>query len=100
MLALTVSVRVRPELIDEFTAAITHNAERTFTDERGCRYFDVSQDITDPQHFIFYELYDDDDAVQAHRAAPHFAVWRAAAERCVEPGSQVNTLTRRLLHHS
>ncbi|MFF9779672.1 hypothetical protein ACF1HJ_39275 [Streptomyces sp. NPDC013978] len=39
-------------------------------------------------------------AVEAHRAAPHFKVWRAAAARYVVPGSQVNTLSRRQFHHS
>jgi quinol monooxygenase YgiN len=45
-------------------------------------------------------IYDDETAVDAHRAAPHFRVWRAAAAKYVVPGSQVNTLSRRLFHHS
>ena len=53
------------------------------------------QDLADDHHFVFYELYADEDAVAAHRAAPHFAAWRAAADRCVVPGSQVNTLVDR-----
>lgn len=100
MIALIVSLQVREEKLDDFLAAITENAERTFQDEPGCHYFDVTQDIKDPLHFVFYELYADQAAVDAHRAAPHFAVWRRAADECVVPGSQVNTLATQLRHHS
>ena len=100
MIALTVSLHVVPERLDDFVDAITANAERTFTDEPGCLHFDVCEDLADPHHFVFHELYADEDAVAAHRAAPHFAVWREAAERCVVPGSQVNTLSAVRAHHA
>ena len=63
-------------------------------------YFDVTVDTADDHHFVFYELYTDQAAIEAHRAAPHFAVWRQAAAEHVVPGSQVNTITEQLLHHS
>jgi quinol monooxygenase YgiN len=99
MIALVVSLDVVPGMLEEFTAAIATNAERSFADEPGCLYFDVVQDLADDHHFVFYELYSDEDAVAAHRAAPHFAQWRAAADRCVLPGSQVNTLATQRFHH-
>ena len=99
MIALVVSLDVVPGRLDEFTKAIATNAERSSTDEPGCLYFDVVQDLADDHHFLFYELYADEDAVAAHRAAPHFAQWRAAADRCVVPGSQVNTLATQRFHH-
>ena len=99
MIALTVSLQVLPGRLDEFVDAIATNAERSFTDEPGCLHFDVCQDLTDPLHFLLPELYADDEAVAAHRAAPHFAVWREAADRCVVPGSQVNTLSAVRAHH-
>ena len=64
------------------------------------KYFDVTVDTTDDHHFVFYELYSDEAAINAHRAAPHFAVWRKAAAEHVVPGSQVNTITERLRHHA
>jgi quinol monooxygenase YgiN len=100
MLALVVSLQVKPGHRDAFLAAITENAKRSFTDEPGCRYFDVTVDTNDDLHFVFYELYTDQAALDAHRAAPHFAVWRRAANEHVVPGSQVNTIVERLLHHS
>ena len=100
MIALIVSVQVRPGRLDEFIEAIRENAERSVTDEPGCRYFDVTQDVADDHHFVFYELYADEAAVAAHRAAPHFAAWRRAADRCLVPGSQVNTLAARRFQHA
>ena len=79
MLALVVSLQVKPGHRDAFLAAITEQAERSFTDEPGCLFFDVTVDTTDDHRFVFYELYADQAAIEAHRAAPHFAVWRAAA---------------------
>lgn len=100
MIALTVSLQVRPGCRDDFLAAIQAQAERSFADEPGCRYFDVVCDVSDDHHFVFHELYEDEAAVEAHRTTPHFAVWREAAAAYVVPGSQVNTLSRRLFHHS
>lgn len=100
MIALVVSLQVVPGRLEEFTAAIRENAERSFTDEPSCLYFDVTQDVADDHHFVFYELYADEAAVAAHRSAPHFAAWRQAADRCVVPGSQVNTLAAQRFHHS
>ena len=46
-------------------------------------------------HFTLYELYADEAAVEAHRSAPHFKVWREAVAEHVVPGSQATTLARR-----
>ena len=78
MISLSVSLQVVPGHLDDFVEAIRTNAERSFTDEPGCLYFDVSQDLADDHHFTLYELYADEAAVDAHRSAPHFKVWREA----------------------
>lgn len=100
MLALIVSVHVRPEKLATFQAAIATNALHTFRDEPGCTYFDVAQDRADPLHYMFYELYENEAALDAHRAAPHFRVWREAAAECLVPGSQVNTICELKNHHA
>jgi quinol monooxygenase YgiN len=99
MIALIVRLDVHPERLAQFLAAIEENARRSFEDEPGCHYFDVTQDTKNPHHFIFYELYDDEAAIEAHRRAPHFAKWREAAEVCVVKGSQINTLCQQRFHH-
>jgi quinol monooxygenase YgiN len=60
----------------------------------------VARDLKDPQHFWLYELYTDAPAFEAHKAAPHFADWRRAADVCLVPGSQVNTFADLLFHHA
>jgi quinol monooxygenase YgiN len=100
VITLTVTLRVRPGHLAPFLAAIERNALRSFTDEPGCLHFDVSQDVDDDHHFTFFEVYADKAAVEAHRAAPHFAEWRRAADEHVLPGSQVNLLATRLFHHA
>ena len=35
--------------------------------------------MEDENVYYFYEVYKDEAAVLAHRAAPHYAVWKAAA---------------------
>ena len=89
MFSLMVQLEVRPEDRDEFLAAITANAQASVRDEPGCHRFDVSAVEGDENRFVLYELYDDADAFEAHKRAPHFADWRQVADRVLT--SQVNT---------
>jgi len=41
--------------------------------EPGCRLYVGHQSTEDPRRFCFYEQYDDQAALDAHRAAPYFA---------------------------
>jgi quinol monooxygenase YgiN len=41
--------------------------------EPGCRMYQVHRSQADPRRFFLYEQYDDQAALDAHRAAPHFA---------------------------
>lgn len=40
--------------------------------EPGCRMYQVHRSPTDPLRFLLYEQYDDQAALDAHRATPHF----------------------------
>jgi quinol monooxygenase YgiN len=80
MIALWVKVRVKPELRQRFLAAIEADALGSERDEAGCLRFNVLQDATDADVYYFYEVYADQAALDAHRAAPHYAVWRAALD--------------------
>jgi autoinducer 2-degrading protein len=89
MYVLVVSLQVKPEKDAQFRAAIEANAAASRRDEPGCRRFDVLRDNADPHHYLLYEIYDDEAAFQAHRNAPHFPVWRRAADGCLD--EQINT---------
>jgi autoinducer 2-degrading protein len=86
MYALVVPLKVKPEMREKFLAAAQDDSICSVRDEPGCLRFDVLQDNSDPNRFFFYEVYEDEKAVEAHRAAPHYARWRAAAaEVLAEP---------------
>ncbi len=80
MLALWVKVRIKPEARERFLKAIEVDAIGSERDEPGCLCFNVMQDQQDPNVYYFCEVYRGEAAIEAHRAAPHYAVWRAAAD--------------------
>jgi quinol monooxygenase YgiN len=80
MLALWVKVRIKPDMRDRFLKAIEHDALASERDEPGCYRFNVLQDEKDANVYYLHEVYKDQAALEAHRAAPHYAVWRAAAD--------------------
>ncbi len=91
MLALIVSLKVKPELRDRFLQVAEDDSTCSARDEPGCLRFDVLQDPSDENHFYFYEVYRDDAALQAHTQAPHYARWRAAsADVLAEPAQRSN----------
>jgi (4S)-4-hydroxy-5-phosphonooxypentane-2,3-dione isomerase len=90
LFVLVVSLKVKPDRVAQFLAAIDANAAAS-GEEPGCRRFDVVRDNADRHHYLLYEMYDDEAAYQAHRRAPHFAVWRRAAADCVDEQTNVAT---------
>ena len=80
MIAIWVKVRVKPERRGDFLKAIEVDALGSEQDESGCARFNVLQDAQDQNTYYFYEVYKDEAALEAHRAARHYAVWRAAAD--------------------
>ena len=91
MIALFVSLKVKPELRDRFLAAAEDDSICSVRDEPGCMRFDVLQDANDENHFYFYEVYRDDAAFQAHTQAPHYARWREAAGQVLDgPAERTN----------
>ncbi len=93
MLAKWIKVRIKPELRDEFLKAIEVDALGSERDEPGCARFNVLQDEADENVYYFYEVYRDEAAVLEHRAAPHYAVWKAAAHTLDGPVERVETRT-------
>lgn len=85
MLAKWVKVKIKPEMRQRFLDAIEVDALGSERDEPGCARFNVLQDAEDENVYYFYEVYADEAAVEAHRAAPHYAVWRAAADTLEKP---------------
>jgi autoinducer 2-degrading protein len=80
MLAMWVKVRIKPDQRKRFLEAIEIDALGSERDEPGCYRFNVMQDAEDTNVYYFFEVYKDQAALEAHRAMPHYATWRAAAD--------------------
>ena len=70
-----VYVRVKPEQIDEFVAAM-HTNHQASVHEPGNRRFDVLQDPADPSRFCLYEAYASEAHAKAHKDTAHYLAWR------------------------
>ena len=79
MFVVCVHVQVKPEHIEEFIAASRENAASTILEPGNLR-FDVLQQADDPQRFVLYEVYRDEEASKAHKQTAHYARWREAVE--------------------
>jgi quinol monooxygenase YgiN len=72
MIVLVVNYRVRPGT-EELAKQYVRNMQQKTRQEPGCRLYVGHQSLEDPRQFCFYEQYDDQTALSAHRAAPYFA---------------------------
>ena len=71
MIVLVVNYRVKPrtaELAKEYIRKMQQHTRK----EPGCRLYLGHQSLEDPLLFCFYEQYDDQAALDAHRVAPYF----------------------------
>jgi autoinducer 2-degrading protein len=81
MIALFVSLKVKPDQRDRFLAAAEDDSICSVRDEGGgCLRFDVYQDQQDENRFFFHEVYRDQAALDAHGTMPHYARWRQASQ--------------------
>lgn len=77
------SFSVLPGQLDAFLDAARADATRSVADEAGCLQFDVlvNRDAT-PVEVMFYEIYADRAAFEAHLKTPHLAAFRTALDLC------------------
>lgn len=80
MISLLVTVEIHPDRVDEFVRYITEEAADARTKEPGCRRFEISRSVDKPNLFTLTEAYDDLAALEAHRATPHFLLFRERAD--------------------
>lgn len=79
MLIVHVFVKVKPEGIEAFKEATIANARASLR-EPGIARFDVMQQMDDSTRFVLIEAYRSVEATAAHKATPHYAVWRDRME--------------------
>ena len=92
MLALIVTVKVKPAERERFLSVIEDDAICSVRDEPGCVRFEVLQDRDDQDTYYFLETYRDEAALEAHTQTPHYARWVEAREVVLaEPPRRIRT---------
>lgn len=86
-LVVLVEFLVKPSFVGRFRDLISANAEASLERERGCRRFDVLFDPKEPRRVVLYEIYDDEDAFDAHLDSAHYRSFAAAIETEIEQRS-------------
>ena len=77
MHVVCIHVHVKPENREDFIQATLENARSTLKEPGNLR-FDVNQQVDDPNRFVLYEVYRDEEGMNAHKETAHYARWRTA----------------------
>jgi quinol monooxygenase YgiN len=77
MICVAVTYVIKPGLEDE-AAVLFSSLTHATRAEPGCRMYQAHRSTTDRRRFFLYEQYDDQAALDAHRAAPHFEQYAKA----------------------
>ena len=92
MLAIFVTVKVKPAERERFLSVIEDDAISSVRDEPGCVRFEVLQDRDDQDTYYFFEVYKDEAALDAHTKTPHYARWMEARDVVlVQPPQRART---------
>jgi quinol monooxygenase YgiN len=71
MICVAVTYLLKPGREEEAVALFARLTEATRA-EPGCRMYLAHRSTADPRKFFLYEQYDNQAALDAHRASPHF----------------------------
>jgi quinol monooxygenase YgiN len=61
---------------DELASLLAEQARVVREAEPGCIDYIACRSVSDPEDFLFYEVYRDEAGLEAHKAAPHLAAYR------------------------
>jgi quinol monooxygenase YgiN len=86
--------QVRTGQVGAFLKLAQEDARSSVSEEPGCRTFDVAVSEDDMQTVLFYEVYDNRAAFDAHLKTPHLARFRAGIPVLVESERTVRFLRR------
>lgn len=86
---LLVQIEIKKDAIDKFMPLALENARATRETEPGCRQFDVLVDPADPSRVVFYEIYDDEAAFEAHQQTVHFKHYLDTALKYVSSRTRI-----------
>ncbi len=79
-LAILVKFTIPEDSMDRFMEAAQYDAKHSMQDEPGCQQFRILVSDDEPNTVYFFEVYDDQAALDSHRTQPHYAVYSKVAE--------------------
>ena len=86
-----VDLDINPADTAKFLEAVKENGAASVK-EPGCREFNITVLAKDPNHVFLFEVYDNEAALNAHRATDHFKKFAAATANMVT-GRNVRALS-------
>jgi quinol monooxygenase YgiN len=81
VLTIVAKIRAAKGKADALAALLREQVAAVRAAEPGCLVYRPHRSTSDPDLFIFYEQYRDDEAFEAHRKAPHLARYRERREQ-------------------
>lgn len=66
---------------DALAAFLSEQVTAVLAAEPGCLAYSAHRSTTDPEMFVFYEVYADDAAFEIHRQSKHLAAFRERREK-------------------
>jgi len=84
MIAICVTFKIKPGLMEDFMPAMRVQATTSLRDEPGCHRFDIAAEADDENEVFLYELYADRDAFQTHMGSAHYAAFNAAVTDLID----------------
>ncbi|UCF99187.1 MAG: antibiotic biosynthesis monooxygenase [Spirochaetaceae bacterium] len=78
MIVRIINVCVKEQSIEEFKRITIENRQGSIQ-EPGVLRFDVLQSENEADHFVLYEVYQDEQATLDHKQTSHYQRWRDAA---------------------
>ena len=75
MIVTCVYISVKPEFVEKFIEATIKNHQNSIKEEGNLR-FDFLKVADSPNEFMLYEVYENEEAVKAHKETAHYFEWR------------------------
>ena len=87
MFVVVANLESKPEYREAFLAAARKNSTASTSNEPGRLRFDILEDESDRNKFVFVEVYHGGEAFEAHNESPHFAEMLATTKhmKATEP---------------
>jgi (4S)-4-hydroxy-5-phosphonooxypentane-2,3-dione isomerase len=96
MFVQLVHIRIKPGRLQEFFEVFRVNFDGTRA-EPGNYRFDVLQDAEDENHFVIYEAFENEEAVNAHRQTEHYRLTTAGLKDLMTTDSREKDFFRMVI---